>query len=81
MPTVVVYTDPLYVASPYGNWLTERDTPYTSRMSDWFRYKAATNIVIDANIVLAWQAADQVHRLLLSCIQLFRLVHCTPVSS
>ena len=56
------YTDPLYVSSPYGNWLTEQEAPHSSDMSDWFREKYGTNIVINGNVLFEWKADDGVHR-------------------
>ena len=63
--SAAVYTNPLYVTSPYGNWLTEQDNPVSSFMSDWFREKTGTNIMIEGNFILEWQAGDGVHRLVL----------------
>ena len=49
---------PTYVPIP---WLAKSDNPAEDTFSDWFRYKAGTNIQLDNPIVLEYHA-DGTHR-------------------
>ena len=56
------YNNPIYVASPYGAWLTMSTNPLTDRFSDWFHDKEGTNIAVENVLALSYDAINDVHR-------------------
>ena len=55
-----VYSQPTYVASPYGEWLS--NTAASLTFSDWFTNKPATNHLIQRELVLKYNSTTQVNR-------------------
>ena len=56
------YSQPTYVASPYGAWLSNSDTPTSDTFSDWFRDRPGINHLIRGELVLKYNAIMQVNR-------------------
>ena len=50
----VLVSNPTYVASPYGAWLSMSSTPTTDTFSQWYRYNSGINYKITDDIVLEY---------------------------
>ena len=53
---------PVYVASPYGEWLAVSDNPTCDSFSDWFRSVPDVNHMVQSTVVLKYIATEQVNR-------------------
>ena len=61
------YTNPNYVFSPYGNWLSVASDPTSGTFTDWFRHKNGKNYKFEEQVKLENEVGELVmtHRLVL----------------
>ena len=56
------YSDPTYIPSPYGAWLTVSSNPLADSFSDWFHYNDGVNIPLQNAMVLVYDSENGTHR-------------------
>ena len=49
-------SNPTYVASPYGAWMSISNNPTTDTFSTWYRYDSSVNHEINSSIILRHQS-------------------------